>query len=82
MAATCRVRLSRALTVAFIQVQFRSLGVQKFRSLEVYICKESLSCYLDSLKMAATYSPTNAVPSALLSLTTLFGMGRGGTSAL
>ena len=34
------------------------------------------------LKMAATYSPTNAVPSARLSLTTLFGMGRGGTSAL
>ena len=34
------------------------------------------------LKMAATYSPTYAVPSARLSLTTLFGMGRGGTSAL
>ena len=33
-------------------------------------------------KMAATYSPTIAVPSAMLSLTTLFGMGRGGTSAL
>ena len=35
-----------------------------------------------SQKTAATYSPTCAVPSALLSLTTLFGMGRGGTSAL
>ena len=36
-----------------------------------------------ALKMAATYSPTtSAVPSAWLSLTTLFGMGRGGTSAL
>ena len=34
------------------------------------------------LKLAATYSPTIAVPSARLSLTTLFGMGRGGTSAL
>ncbi len=29
------------------------------------------------LKKAATYSPTNAVPSALLGLTSLFGMGRG-----
>ena len=28
-------------------------------------------------KKAATYSPTNAVPSALSSLTSLFGMGRG-----
>ncbi len=31
------------------------------------------------LKMAATYSPTCAVPSALAGLTSLFGMGRGGT---
>ena len=38
---------------------------------------------LRALKVAATYSPTtSAVPSAWLSLTTLFGMGRGGTSAL
>ena len=37
---------------------------------------------LNLSKMAATYSPTNAVPSAMLSLTTLFGMGRGGTSTL
>ena len=28
-------------------------------------------------KPATTYSPTNVVPSALLSLTSLFGMGRG-----
>ena len=29
--------------------------------------------------MAVTYSPTFAVPSALSGLTSLFGMGRGGT---
>ena len=34
------------------------------------------------LKMAATYSPTFAVPSAQLGLTSLFGMGRGGTPTL
>ena len=28
-------------------------------------------------KMAATYSPANAVPSAQVCLTSLFGMGRG-----
>ena len=28
-------------------------------------------------KMAATYSPANAVPSAQMCLTSLFGMGRG-----
>ena len=33
-------------------------------------------------KKAATYSPANAVPSALMSLTSLFGMVRGGTSSL
>ena len=33
-------------------------------------------------KMAATYSPTFAVPSAQLGLTSLFGMGRGGTPTL
>ena len=35
-----------------------------------------------SWKTAATYSPTFAVPSARLGLTSLFGMGRGGTPAL
>ena len=36
-----------------------------------------------SIKMAATYSPTlKAVPSACTGLTSLFGMGRGGTPAL
>ena len=35
-----------------------------------------------SLKKAATYSPTFAVPSAQLGLTSLFGMGRGGTPTL
>ena len=35
-----------------------------------------------SLKKAATYSPTYAVPSAQLGLTSLFGMGRGGTPTL
>jgi len=30
------------------------------------------------INSAATYSPTNAVPSALTGLTSLFGMGRGG----
>ena len=35
-----------------------------------------------SLKTAATYSPTNAVPSARSGLTSLFGMGRGGTPTL
>ena len=44
--------------------------------------KEARRFLFELPKMAATYSPTNAVPSALLSLTTLFGMGRGGTSAL
>ena len=33
------------------------------------------------VKTAATYSPACAVPSAWRSLTALFGMGRGGTSA-
>ena len=47
-----------------------------------HINKEPRRLLFEVLKMAATYSPTNAVPSALLSLTTLFGMGRGGTSAL
>ena len=32
--------------------------------------------------LAATYSPTNAVPSALTGLTSLFGMGRGGALSL
>ena len=44
--------------------------------------KRALRQILELSKMAATYSPTNAVPSAMLSLTTLFGMGRGGTSTL
>ena len=35
-----------------------------------------------SKKSATTYSPTNAVPSALTGLTSLFGMGRGGTPSL
>ena len=50
-----------------------------------YIKKEALSVVesLKASKVAATYSHTiNALPSAWLSLTTLFGMGRGGTSAL
>ena len=49
------------------------------------IKKEALSVVesLKASKVAATYSHTiNALPSAWLSLTTLFGMGRGGTSAL
>ena len=33
-------------------------------------------------KTAATYSPTLAVPSARAGLTSLFGMGRGGTPPL
>jgi hypothetical protein len=33
-------------------------------------------------KSATTYSPTIAVPSALTGLTSLFGMGRGGTPPL
>lgn len=38
---------------------------------------------LKTPKVAATYShTTSALPSAWLNLTTLFGMGRGGTSAL
>ena len=38
---------------------------------------------LSQIKMAATYSPTlKAVPSACTGLTSLFGMGRGGTPAL
>ena len=32
--------------------------------------------------MAATYSPAYAVPSALMGLTSLFGMGRGGAPSL
>ena|GEM_PF-6809887 len=35
-----------------------------------------------ALKTATTYSPTFAVPSAWLGLTSLFGMGRGGTPTL
>ncbi len=44
--------------------------------------KRARGLLLELSKVAATYSPTNAVPSALLSLMTLFGMGRDGTSAL
>ena len=33
-------------------------------------------------KTAATYSPADAVPSARAGLTSLFGMGRGGTPPL
>jgi hypothetical protein len=33
-------------------------------------------------KSATTYSPANAVPSALMGLTSLFGMVRGGTPLL
>ena len=43
------------------------------------------SSYMENsslLKTAATYSPTNAVPSARSGLTSLFGMGRGGTPTL
>ena len=48
----------------------------KKRSLEMLIS-------LKTPKVAATYShTTSALPSAWLNLTTLFGMGRGGTSAL
>ena len=42
--------------------------------------KSSAAMKLRSLsKMADTYSPANAVPSARAGLTSLFGMGRGGT---
>ena len=42
--------------------------------------KKLRSVMLRSLsKMADTYSPANAVPSARAGLTSLFGMGRGGT---
>ncbi len=34
------------------------------------------------LKSATSYSPADAVPSALVGLTSLFGMGRGGTPPL
>ena len=37
---------------------------------------------LSHIKTAATYSPTLAVPSARSGLTSLFGMGRGGTPTL
>jgi hypothetical protein len=33
-------------------------------------------------RSATTYSPADAVPSALTGLTSLFGMGRGGTPSL
>ena len=44
--------------------------------------KESPRRISDSQKWRLPTLPQHAVPSALLSLTTLFGMGRGGTSAL
>ena len=48
-----------------------------------YIWKESLSkLRLSSKWRLPTLPQRSAVPSAMLSLTTLFGMGRGGTSAL
>lgn len=54
--------------------------------LHVHVYKKEALSVVESLKaskVAATYSHTiNALPSAWLSLTTLFGMGRGGTSAL
>ena len=45
---------------------------------------ESLTEFISKafIKKAATYSPTFAVPSALRGLTSLFGMGRGGTPSL
>ena len=55
----------------------------KVLAVEVFAETKSPKISLRALKVAATYSPTtSAVPSAWLSLTTLFGMGRGGTSAL
>ena len=44
--------------------------------------KKAASVVLAALKGAVTYSPTFAVPSAWRGLTSLFGMGRGGTPAL
>ena len=42
-------------------------------------CKKKPDKYMSGfiLKKATTYSPTIAVPSALMGLTSLFGMGRG-----
>jgi hypothetical protein len=37
---------------------------------------------IDFIRKATTYSPAFAVPSALMGLTSLFGMGRGGTPLL
>ena len=51
-------------------------ATQKSFPLQISLKRETLS------KTAATYSPTLAVPSARSGLTSLFGMGRGGTPTL
>ena len=46
------------------------------------IKKEDISFDISSSKGAVTYSPDFSVPSARRGLTSLFGMGRGGTLVL
>ncbi len=58
-----------------------SLAPRNAREIEVTKKKPRISPGLN-LKSATTYSPTIAVPSALAGLTSLFGMGRGGTLPL
>jgi hypothetical protein len=54
-------------------------GLQRYR----YKKEQALNIVFRAcIKKAATYSPTFAVPSALRGLTSLFGMGRGGTPSL
>ena len=58
----------------------RRSGLLRKRT-QAYRHKKALKrfCLRASVKTATTYSPTCAVPSAWRSLTSLFGMGRGGT---
>ena len=80
-----------------MQVYAHSSGVNLVKSIEIkeFFCKKKrksikkrtahVLCNTKAVpsKTAATYSPTLwAVPSAWSGLTSLFGMGRGGTPAL
>jgi hypothetical protein len=64
-------------------VQRRKISREEYLKGELYTIKKPPGFPEGfNLKSATTYSPTIAVPSALAGLTSLFGMGRGGTLSL
>ena len=64
------LNLSRSIIIVCYEI-FRIKNKIQFKQKKSRLLKES------GLKKATTYSPTNAVPSALMGLTSLFGMVRG-----